>query len=327
MVYTKFVFLHSKWTRISQIDTKEKTNSMCILKIPPALKANLEGFEFLSSFLPEVNEKVTKEKELFVDFSDCTSIDGNLAAVLGALLDKSLPISKKVMIGTPRNNTVRKILARNHFLRAWSVDTNVEERENYVKYAKFKSDVSAKEFKTYIQEGLIKKQKFPQHTDLAGEKIVESIYEIYANAVTHGGTDYVYSCGEYKEEAHRLDMTIIDCGQTIPGNVNDFFAKRNQLTIGDCEAIEWAFVSGNTTKNQTGGLGLAIIKDFIALNKGSIQVVSGRGFIEYRGDQVEQFLLNTPFAGTIVNVKFNFDDNNKYYMTSERQPFDKNDLL
>lgn len=300
---------------------------MYVLKIPPTLRADLEGFEFLSGFLPNVNENVTKGKELFVDFSDCTNIDGNLAAVLGALLDKSVPISKRVMIGTPRNKTVKKVLARNHFLRAWRVDTKVEERENYVEYARFKSDVSAIEFKSYIQEGLIKKQKFPQHTDLAGEKIVESIYEIYANAVTHGGTDYVYSCGEYMEDTHRLDMTIIDCGQTIPGNVNDFFAKKSQPIIGDCEAIEWAFVSGNTTKNQTGGLGLAIIKDFIALNKGSIQVVSGRGFIEYRGDQVEQFLLDTPFAGTIVNVKFNFDDNNKYYMTSERQPFDKNDLL
>ena len=306
---------------------KIRLNGMCILKIPATLKANSEGFEFLSSFLPKVYEKVTKEKELFVDFSDCTNIDGNLAAVLGALLDKSVPISKRVMIGTPRNKTVKKVLARNHFLRAWSVDTNVEERENYVEYARFKSDVSAKDFKTYIQEGLIKKQKFPQHTDLAGEKIVESIYEIYANAVTHGRTDYVYSCGEYMEDTHKLDMTIIDCGQTIPGNVNDFFLRKNHPTVDDCKAIEWAFVSGNTTKNQTGGLGLAIIKDFIALNKGSIQVVSGRGFIEYRGDQVERFLLNTSFAGTIVNVKFNFDDNKKYYMTSERQTFDKNDLL
>lgn len=300
---------------------------MCILKIPTTLKADLEGFEFLASFLPKVSTMVTKEKELMVDFSDCTSIDGNLAAVLGALLDKSIPISKRIMIGTPRNNSVRRILARNHFLRAWSVETNVEERENYVEYAKFKSDVSAKDFKTYIQEGLVKKQKFPQHTDLAGEKIVESIYEIYANAVTHGRTNFVYSCGEYMEDAHRLDMTIIDCGQTIPGNVNDFFVRKNQPTVGDCEAIEWAFVSGNTTKDQTGGLGLAIIKDFIALNEGSMQVVSGHGFIEYRSNHVERFLLDTSFAGTIVNVKFNFDDNKKYYMTSEQQPFDNNDLL
>ena len=318
--------MHIKWTRISQTDKKEII-SMCILKIPATLKANIEGFEYLASFLPKVNKEVTKEKELVVDFSDCASIDGNLAAVLGALLDKSLPISKQVMIGVPRNKAVRKILSRNHFLKAWSVVTNVEERENYVEYARFKSDVSAKDFKKYIQEGLVKKQKFPQHTDLAGEKIVESIYEIYANAVTHGGTDFVYSCGEYMEDTHRLDMTIIDCGQTIPGNVNDFFMRKDLPIVGDCEAIEWAFISGNTTKSQTGGLGLAIIKDFIALNKGSIQVVSGRGFIEYREDQVERYLLNTPFAGTIVNVKFNFDDNKKYYMTSERQAFDKNDLL
>jgi hypothetical protein len=143
----------------------------------------------------------------------------------------------------------------------------------------------------------------------------------------HGKTEYVHSCGEYMTDRHILEMTIVDCGQTIPGNVKEFFAKTNQREIGDCDAIEWAFVSGNTTKSQTGGLGLAIIKDFIGLNEGSIQVVSGKGFIEYHGTSVERYLLTTSFPGTVVNMKFNFDDNKKYYMKSENRPIDKNDLL
>ena len=72
---------------------------------------------------------------------------------------------------------------------------------------------------------------------------------------------------------------------------------------------------------------MAIIKDFIELNQGSIQVVSGRGFIEYKGNYVERYLLKTPFLGTIVNMKFNFDDNKKYSLKSEHKPIDKNDLL
>ena len=67
------------------------------------------------------------------------------------------------------------------------------------------------------------KQRFPSHSELAGEKILESIYEIYANAVSHGETKYVYSCGEYKEMTCVLDMTIVDCGVTIPMKVNDFY--------------------------------------------------------------------------------------------------------
>ena len=295
--------------------------------VPDTLQSDVEGYTFLASILPIVNQNLSKEDDLIVDFSRCSTLNGNLSAALGALLDKSLPLVKNVFITRPMNKTVNRTLARNHFFRAWQVETQIEEKENYVEYGKFRSDISAFQFKRYIQEGLINKQKFPQHTNLAGERIVESIFEIYVNAATHGDTDFVYSCGEYISDKHILEMTIVDCGRTIPGNVNDYLARKKLNGIGDCEAIEWAFISGNTTKSQTGGLGLAIIKEFIELNQGSIQVVSGFGFIEYREGSVERASLQIPFPGTIVNMKFNFDDNKKYYMKSEIQQIDKNDLL
>ena len=295
--------------------------------VPDTLQSDIEGYTFLASILPIVNQNLSKEDDLIVDFSKCSKLNGNLSAALGALLDKSLPLVKNVFITPPLNKTVKRTLARNHFFKAWLVKTQIEEKENYVEYGRFRSDISAFQFKRYIQEGLINKQKFPQHTNLAGEKIVESIFEIYVNAVTHGDTDYVYSCGEYINDKHILEMTIVDCGRTIPGNVNDYLVRKKLNGIGDCEAIEWAFISGNTTKSQTGGLGLAIIKDFIELNQGSIQVVSGFGFIEYCGGSVERISLQKSFPGTIVNMKFNFDDNKKYYMKSEIQQIDKNNLL
>lgn len=297
------------------------------IEIPQTLKTDTAGFTFLAGILPEIKDNVGARQELCVDFSLCSSINGNLAAVLGALLDKAVPMVGPIQIALPFNKTIRRVLARNHFFRWWKVETNIEEKENYVEYNRFKSDASADEFKNYIHDGLIKKQKFPQHTELAGEKIVESVFEIYVNAVTHGKTNYVYSCGEYMPSTHQLEMTIVDCGQTISGNVNEYLRKKQQPVVDDCDAIKWAFVSGNTTKSQTGGLGLAIIKDFIELNEGSIQVVSGCGFIEYQGSSVERFLLEKPFPGTIVNMKFNFDDDKKYYMESEKQQVDNNDLL
>ena len=297
------------------------------LEIPHTLKTNQDGYEYLAGMMTKILANKDNDGNVFVDFSPCDEIDGNLSAVIGAILDRVLPSLQHIYVAPPQNKSVKRILGRNNFLRMWSSETGFEEGENYVEYNRFKSDVSASAFKSYIQEGLIKKQRFPKHTDLAGEKITESIYEIYANAVMHGKTEYVHSCGEYMNERHVLEMTIVDCGQTIPGNVKEYLSRTTQKEIDDCEAIEWAFVSGNTTKTQTGGLGLAIIKDFIELNQGSIQVVSGRGFIEYKGNYVERYLLKTPFLGTIVNMKFNFDDNKKYSLKSEHKPIDKNDLL
>lgn len=297
---------------------------MINVKIPVFLHTDVHGYNFLANMYSAV--LCQEDKEINIDFSYCSSVDGNLASALGATLDIFVSKGYKVWLSRPSEKKVRTVLSRNHFLKAWNVFTQSEDRENYVEYRRFHSNDSS-DFKQYIDEGLIHKQRFPRHTELVGEAIVENIYEIYANAIMHGMTDYVYSCGEYKEDEKILDMTIVDCGNTIPGNVNSFFRNKGQNELSSCDAILWAFVRGNTTKNETGGLGLAILKEFIGLNKGSIQVVSGNGMIEYKGDVVERYLLKMEFPGTIVNMRFNFDDSKDYFMTSELNNINLNDLL
>lgn len=297
---------------------------MISIEIPVYLKTNQLGYSFISELYHSVSSQ--KDKDLIINFSKCQLADGNIAAALGAILDKLLKYGFSIKLSNPSVKQVRKVFSRNHFFRAWEVKTQTEDRENYIDYKKFKSDDSTS-FKTYIDNGLIHKQKFPKHTDLAAGHIIESIYEIYANATMHGKTDFVYSFGEYKEDSHILEMTIVDCGVTIPQNVNTYMQSNNEQPLSDCDAIKWAFEKGNTTKDIPGGLGLAILKDFIKMNNGSIQMISGNGMIEIHGDEVEHFLLDMEFPGTIVNMKFNFDDNKNYFMTSERKDYNANDLL
>lgn len=143
----------------------------------------------------------------------------------------------------------------------------------------------------------------------------------------HGETEYVYSCGEYNTKIHTLDMTIVDCGLTIPYNVNTHLAKNGLPNLNPCEAMVWAFEDGNTTKSNTGCLGLAILKQFIEMNKGCLQMVSGNAFLEFDENGTKSQLLSIQFPGTIVNVKFNFDDRNRYLMEGEENNIDFNDLL
>ena len=297
---------------------------MLKVKIPTALKTDKAGYSFIAELYPLLVSQ--EDKEVTIDFSVCLDIDANLAAAIGAILDRLVDEGFQIWLNRPVDKKVRTVLSRNHFLKAWNVPTQTEDRENYVEYRKFQSIDSAA-FKQYIDDGLIKKEKFPKHTNLVGSNIIENIYEIYANAIMHGETTYVYSCGEYNEKEHILEMTIVDCGKTIPLNVNNYLSKKNLPTYSHCDAIKWAFISGNTTKDVPGGLGLAILKDFINLNGGAIQVVSGRGMIEYSGNNVEQYLLEVEFPGTIVNMRFNFDDSKNYYMTCERETINLNDLL
>ena len=294
-------------------------------RIPIEVETNKKGYEFLADLYRSASTQY--DSHIVLDFSVCQTFDANLAAALGAILDKLLYAGySRIELTYPSSKAVRRVLSRNHFFRVWKVATQTEDRENYITFRRFASDDSDS-FKVYIEEELLKKQKFPVHTELVGHYITENIFEIYANAIMHGETDYVYACGEYDTKLHTLDMTIVDCGLTIPNNVNAYLLKSNKFVLSPCDAIEWAFKDGNTTKENTGGLGLAILKQFIGLNKGCLQIVSGNAFLEFTESGTTSQLLSINFPGTIVNVKFNFDDKNRYLMESEKENIDFNDLL
>lgn len=293
--------------------------------LPQKVETDLDGYNELARIFKHINNQ--EDPEITINFDGCVSFDANLSAALGAILMEFLSNEgHRVWLSRPKAGPVRKSLSRIHFLRAWDIATNVEEREYYIPYRQFRSNDET-DFKKYLDEQLLHKQKFPQHSETAGGKIQESIFEIYANAVSHGETNYVYSCGEYKEDRHMLDMTIVDCGITIPSKVNRYMSDHCLISLSPIEAVKWAFVSGNTTKNEAGGLGLAILKEFISLNEGALQVVSDNAFLEMKGDKVESFLLDLPFPGTIVNMRFNFDDKKSYRMSDEVENINPNDFL
>lgn len=294
----------------------------CIL--PKEVKTDKDGYQAIALVYHSI--KFQDDLDVTIDFSKCISFDANLSAVLGAVLDL-LILEKGYRIWfSPANRSVRRRLSRNNFFRAWNVETITEDREHYITYQKFPRENSI-EFKEYIEKELLQKQKFPRHTKLVGTRITENIFEIYANAIMHGHTEYVHSCGEYNNNIHTLDMTIVDCGLTIPHNVNTYLHRIGKDQLSSCKAIEWAFVDGHTTKSSPGGLGLAILKQFIEKNRGCLQIVSGDAFLEYSLSGTKSQLLKQSFPGTIVNVKFNFDDDKKYLMESEKNTFDINDLL
>lgn len=80
---------------------------------------------------------------------------------------------------------------------------------------------------------------------------------------------------------------------------------------------------GNTTKtgSNPGGLGLSIIFEFIKINGGKIQVISSNGFYEFSNNKILTKKLNYTFDGTLVNLRFNLNDNN-YYSLIEEEDFE-----
>ena len=122
-----------------------------------------------------------------------------------------------------------------------------------------------------------------------------------------------------------LDMTFVNLGLSVVDNVNDYMNRKGLPVFSSCKALDWDFVEGHTTKQETGGLGLYILKQFVGLNEGTIQMISGDAMLEIDGDCHSETKLDKWFPGTIVTVEFNCNDDKTYLTTDEL--IDKNNLF
>lgn len=145
------------------------------------------------------------------------------------------------------------------------------------------------------------------------EKIEESIYEVFVNAQMHSGTEYIYTCGRFYPKRHKIEFTVVDTGVGFKDNVN----KRFGVNLDSLKAVKWAVQNMNTTKRDApGGMGLAILTEFIKMNGGSFQIISDDAFLQI-GNAEKFGFLEYPFPGTIVNMEFRTDDKKSYCLKNE----------
>ncbi len=155
----------------------------------------------------------------------------------------------------------------------------------------------------------------------AKEKIVEAIYEIFVNAQMHSETKNIYTCGQFFPNKNSIEFTIVDTGIGFKERINNRFDSN----LSSIQAIEWAVQDRKTTKvGVTGGIGLAVLREFVEMNGGKMQIVSHDGFYQFDKESVDSRIFNGNFPGTIVNLQFRTDDNNNYSLKSE---IDYNDIF
>ena len=234
----------------------------------------------------------------------------NMSAVLGGLLDK---ISFTNSISVSSNNCkILSILKKNTFLANYGYEISTDINHTTIRYLKLKPSES-RYFNSYVMEELLSQSALPEMTKELKKKIAESIYEIFVNAQIHSNTDYIYTCGQFFPAKHKIEFTIVDMGRGFKNIINNRF---NTL-LSSTQAIKWALIDGNTTKTDvSGGLGLSLLTEFIKLNKGKFQIISDDGFYEV-GESENNYFLDFPFPGTIVNMEFRTDDSSSYKLSSE----------
>lgn len=245
----------------------------------------------------------------------------NMSAALGAVLDKFTANLNDIHFDylSPQIET---ILLRNDFLTYFGKQRAVDVNNTTIKFLKLKP-TDGKYFKNYVIEELIEGHitDLPQMSKGVKEKMVEAIYEIFVNAQIHSETEFIYTCGQFFPTKNKIEFTIVDTGIGFREKINRRFGSNLRAT----QAIKWAVKEKKTTKEGiSGGLGLAVLREFVILNKGKMQIISNEGFYQFDSDGETLNEFQGEFPGTIVNLQFRTDDNNNYSLKSE---IDINDIF
>lgn len=243
--------------------------------------------------------------------------DANLCAVLGGIIDKiesNLNSIKFIAI----SESIQKILQKNGFLCFYGYDRSIDTFSTTIEYKKLKPE-DTRYFNKYLEEDLLNKSVFPNMTNAVHERIGESIQEMFINAQMHSETEYIYTCGQYFYQQHKINFTIVDTGIGFAKRIE----KDLEETIASTDAIKWAMIDGNTTKQGvSGGLGLALLKEFITKNKGKIQIISGDAFYELNeySEKIEE--LDYYFDGSVISMTFMTNDTKTYRFVDENIDLD-----
>ena len=245
----------------------------------------------------------------------------NMSAALGALLDKFTENFKVIHFDylTPRIET---ILSKNDFLTYYGKQRAHDVNNTTIKFQKLKS-TDGKYFKNYVIDQLIvgHNLNLPIMSKGVKEKIVEAIYEIFINAQIHSESKFIYTCGQFYPNKNKIEFTIVDTGIGFREKINRRFGSNLRAT----QAIKWAVEDKKTTKEGiSGGLGLAVLREFINFNKGKMQLISNEGYYQFDSDGESLNEFEGEFPGTIVNLQFRTDDKNNYALISE---MDINDIF
>lgn len=238
----------------------------------------------------------------------------NMSAALGAILDKFTAKLNNIRFAS-LDAQIERILLKNDFLTYYGKQRALDTNNTTIKFQKLKPS-DGKYFKSYVIEELIEGHiaDLPKMSKGVKGKMIEAIYEIFVNAQIHSETDFIYTCGQFFPNKNKIEFTIVDTGIGFKEKVN----QRFNSNLNAVQAIKWAIQDKMTTKeNISGGIGLALLKEFVGMNKGKMQIVSNDGFYQY--DSSEEFtkMFIGQFPGTIVNLQFRTDDTSNYLLRSE----------
>jgi len=252
--------------------------------------------------------------DITIDMSKTDWFDADMCAALGALLYRLGQGLNTITLPNIQPK-VETILSQNGFLSHYGRALLQDQRGITIPYQRLdpKDD---RFFAAYLERELIQRDDMPSMSAGLLKKFRESIFEIFSNAVIHSQTQMgIFCCGQFFPKRGMIYFSVADLGIGIRQNLKNNLG----LDLPSQDAIQWATEGNNTTKRGQipGGLGLKLLREFIRLNGGCIQIVSDAGYWKQDSAGILCNKLSQPFPGTVVSVAINTKDTRSYALSSE----------
>jgi len=276
------------------------------------VRNNWYGFNSIARIAKESRNMFFDSAEL--DFSGCDFFEANMVAPFYTIITKLRNELNDVSIMN-LSSDIETILKKNNFLTTFNMVAIRDSNQTTIPFKIFKLQ-SGEQFFDYL-ESYMNGRGIPTMSEALTKRFRQSIFEIFQNAAIHSNSESgIFTCGQFFPTKHRLDFTIADAGVGIRENVREYTGNRK---MNSRMAIKWALTEGNTTKrgSQPGGLGLKLLKDFIRMNEGKLQIVSRYGYYEFNAINETYNKLEHDYPGTCVNIEINTQDKSSYCLVSE----------
>lgn len=274
--------------------------------------ANVAGFNALARLHAELAK--FSHANLGIDCQKLGWIDAQLGACLLTIVNHSRARGNDIQLFNiaPR---IQVILQKNKTLTGARADVH----GTTIPITNFNRDDEVK-FSQFTRTRLMRREMPKMSEGLKG-KFFEGIDELFANSALWSNSPIsVFAGGQYFPRSERLSFVLSDGGQGIQGSL----AAAGRHFSAPEDAIDWAMEMNNSARQGDipGGLGLGILKDFVAMNGGCLLVCSHAGYWESRNGLVTKRRISGLYPGTAVSLEINTSDTKSYHMQSSINPHD-----
>lgn len=280
------------------------------------IHSNYEGYNAIAH---AIHDAVAEEAQS-VQIRFPAWVDGQMCACLGAMIRLFMGKHNiSCALGCIDIKVDTLFRSNGFYEKLFAKEKNVRYKPTSIPYEEFMiTNINAnanKKFNDYLDHEFLR-NKMPTMSDGAWKKFTECLAEIFENARYHSASSGIYVCGQYYYTHHKLAFSIADIGIGFKGRLKENL----DVDLSSIKAIEWAMTAGNTTKTKVygpGGRGLSVLRNFIEMNKGKLQIVSHEGFWERNNQGIIMRELEYAFPGTVVSLEIDTSDSNRYFVKGE----------